>query len=313
MTIFQTIALISLFIMGTWGTEISSNDTYGDIKYDFINLYDKGVSVIEITKKLITEYAVEIDSDDDNHNFWFAIANLQWECKALDKTIYNRVKKIIISGKDIELWKELNASPEDIAERQIALTSFLQKIETEKKTIHTKKVEKFSDSIFEKGDCLIFKLYDDDYCGIFVLEAEKKTKSGMNLIVVTDIKKSEKPTIADFESANVLCTPNQVALNKYEPKEDICWYDATNFKKTNVSFKKIGQLLVENSYDSSKHYVSLNSWDNLKSFQDHFYKHQEKEKWNKHISLKSIRTIPKKQANDSDSFWQKLKSFFQAK
>ncbi|WP_430408728.1 hypothetical protein [Kordia sp.] len=299
--------------MGTWGTEISSNDTYGDIKYDFLELYDKGISVATITKKLIAENADETDLATEDHDFWFAIADLQWEHKALDKTVYNRVKEIVTSGKNIELWKELDASPEDISERQTILTSFLQKIETEKKTTPKRTAKKLNDAIFEKGDCLIFKLYDNDYSGIFVLEAEKQTKFGMNLIVVTDIKKSEKPTLADFENTNILCTPEQIARDQFEARENICWYDANNFKETEITFEKIGQLPVEKKYDSSKDYVSLSSWDNLKSFQDSFYKHEEKEKWDKHSSLKSVRFVSKKQSNKSNSFWQQLKTLFQYK
>ncbi|MDC1162171.1 hypothetical protein OAT18_01885 [Tenacibaculum sp.] len=61
----------------------------------------------------------------------------------------------------------------------------------------------FKDSIFEKGNCIIFKLKDGYYSGIFVLESEKQTEFGLNLIAITDIKAFEKPHENIFEKANV--------------------------------------------------------------------------------------------------------------
>ena len=70
--------------MGTWGTGISSNDIYEDINYEFFDLYNQGIDVSEITKKLITDHKELIASREDQNNFWLTIAKAQWECKALD-------------------------------------------------------------------------------------------------------------------------------------------------------------------------------------------------------------------------------------
>ncbi|WP_431471642.1 hypothetical protein I5168_09685 [Nonlabens sp. SCSIO 43208] len=275
--------------MGTWGTGISSNDIYEDINYEFFELYNQGMEVSAITEKLIQENKELIDSHEDQNNFWITIAKSQWECKSLDPKVLNRVKDIVESGKDIELWKELDASKSDLTKRQKVLDSFLKKISNEKKTSRKRKVKKSRNAIFEKGDCLVFKLNDGDYCGVFVLESEKETEFGLNLIAVTDIKQSEKPTEKDFENAKLLFRLEQQINKEFKPKEQISWYYSQHFKKSETEFEKIGQLKVNKDYYSNKDYQSFSNWDNLKLFQDEFYSDFENNKCKNKMKLSSLR------------------------
>lgn len=275
--------------MGTWGTGISSNDVYEDINYEFFELFNQGMEVSAITEKLIKENKELIDSHEDSINFWITIAKSQWECKSLDLKIFNRIKDIVESGKDIELWKELESSTSDLTKRKKVLDSFLEKISTEKKASRKRKVKKSRNAIFEKGDCLVFKLSDGDYCGVFVLESEKETEFGLNLIVVTNIKKSEKPTEKDFDNAKLLFKLEQQINKEFKPKEQISWNYAQHFKKSETEFEKVGQLKVGKNYNSSKDYQSFSNWDNLKLFQDEFYSDFENNKCKKNIKLSSLR------------------------
>jgi len=276
--------------MGTWGTGISSNDIYEDINYEFFELYNQGEKVSHISEKLISENQEIINSDEEQNNFWFTLAKAQWECKELDPKIYQRVKNIIESEKDIKLWQELEASKPDITRRKKVLEKFLKKISKEKVNPRRRKKKKFRDSIFKKGDCLIFNLEDGDYCGAFVLEAEQNSEFGLNLIAVTDIKKQEKPTIKDFKKANILSKFIQIGPTKYEPREEINWYYAQNFKKAETVFEIVGNLDVTKNYYPSTDYKSFSSsWDNLKIFQDFYYSDQQKSKPKIRIKLKNLR------------------------
>lgn len=114
--------------MGTWGTGISSNDSYADFYEEFIDLYNDGLEVNEITKKLINENQDTINTPEDASNFWFAIANGQWECKALDKEILSKVEVIIQSGEDLLIWKQSDASEKDLNAREKVLNKFLLKL-----------------------------------------------------------------------------------------------------------------------------------------------------------------------------------------
>lgn len=275
--------------MGAWGTGISSNDVYEDINYQFFELYNQGLEVPAITEKLIDKNKEMIDSQEDQNNFWITIAKCQWECKSLAPEILNRIKVIVESGKDIELWKELDASQSDLTKRKKVLENFLEKISTEKKTAHKRKVKKSQNAVFEKGDCLVFRLNDGDYCGIFVLEAEKETEFGLNLIAVTDIKKTEMPTEKDFKNVKLLFRLEQRINKELKPKEQISWYYAQYFKKAETEFKKIGQLKVNRIYYSNKDYQSFSNWDNLKLFQDYYYSDFENNKCNVNVKLSSLR------------------------
>ena len=141
--------------MGTWGTGISSNDTYSDIYREFIDLYNDGVSTPEITKKLIADNQETISTREDSTNFWFAIANGQWECKELDKEIFSKVEKIVNSGMDIEIWQELDSTQSDIKKREQVLTKFLEKIKTEKAKV--KRAKNFSKLVLAMIFPIVFK------------------------------------------------------------------------------------------------------------------------------------------------------------
>ena len=275
--------------MGTWGTGISSNDVYEDINYEFFELYNQGMDVSAITEKLIKENKELIDSHEDQNNFWITIAKSQWECKALDPKIYSRIKDIVESEKDIELWRELDASKSDLTKRRKVLESFLSKISTEKKTARKRKVKKLRDAIFEKGDCLVFKLSDGDYCGAFVLESEKKSEFGLNLIAVTDIKMSDKPTEQDFEKANILFALEQQINKEFKPKEQISWYYAQHYKNSETNFEKVGNLKVIPTYRSDKDYQNFSNWDNLKLYQDDYYSESYKYRSEKRVKLNKLR------------------------
>ena len=107
--------------MGSWGTAISSNDTYADIYSAFFEEYNNAISVEEITTKLINSNKELLNDASDSNNFWFALAKAQWECKYEDEAVFNKVKAIIETGTDIVLWHELGASSSDLKKRKIAL------------------------------------------------------------------------------------------------------------------------------------------------------------------------------------------------
>lgn len=119
--------------MASWGTAISANDTYETIRDAFFEQYDDGAEVKDITDNILKEYKELSGNPEESNNFWFALARFQWECKALDKDIFERVKGIIDSGSDVELWKKTeDVQEEDILRRQKVLKKFLEELSSEK-------------------------------------------------------------------------------------------------------------------------------------------------------------------------------------
>ena len=237
--------------MGAWGTGISSNDTYADIYEQFFDLYNDGLSVSEITKRLIDENQETINIEEDAPNFWFAIANAQWECKALEKEVLLKVEHIINSGEDIRIWKELDASPTDLKTREKVLNKFLSKLQTEKDKPRKRTKKKLYNSIFKKGDCLVYKMDNGNYGGAFVLTDEQETEVGTNYIAITTIDKSDKPSIEDFKVADVYVKRvNEISFKgtemnkKWVDQPQIGGFYAFNFKNHGLEIEVIGQLPI---------------------------------------------------------------------
>lgn len=190
--------------MGTWGPAIKSNDTSSDIYADFFELYNEGQEPAVISEKLLKDNKDLINNPDDCNNFWFVLALAQWETKSLEKELYDKVKSIIESGQDLEVWRELDADESEIKKRKIALDKFLDKISSDKPKAKARKKKKFKEPIFEKGTCLTFKLENGNYGGAVVLAADKNTSYGYNLIVSTRLNQSNRPTKKDFEKRKFL-------------------------------------------------------------------------------------------------------------
>lgn len=267
--------------MGTWGTAISSNDTYADIYEQFMDFYNEGLIVQDITKKLIDENQETISLEEDAPNFWFAIANGQWECKALDKEIFSKVENLITSGEDIRIWKELDASPKDLKARENVLNKFLLKLQTEKDKPRRRTKKKFYNSNYSKGDCLVYIMENGNYGGAFVLSDEQQTETGVNYIAITTIDKAAKPTLEDFRTAEVyLKRVNEIDFSQSPIKYN--WVDQPQigafsaFLKNNVvDIEVIGNLPIYKEYKIRQDIQVGFGWIVLKSeipFKDEYIK-----------------------------------------
>lgn len=149
---------------------------------------------------------------------------------------------------------------------------FLRKLQTEKKV--TKKVKpakpiKLIDSLFLKGDCLIYKMIDGNFGGAFVLTDEQKSEVGANFIAITNISKTEKPTVADFKKSEVY-VKRQKDFNLSFGKLKERWKDvpqigvamAIDFQKEKIEIEVIGKLKLYKQYRPSNSYMGL-PWNQL--------------------------------------------------
>jgi hypothetical protein len=249
--------------MGAWGTAISSNDTYSDIYDSFFTLYNDGFNVIEISKKLIADNQETINDTDDGNNFWFALAKAQWECKELDKELLERIKQIIETGSDLEVWKNLEASERDIKKRKIVLEKFYSTLQSEKNKAKARKKKILLQPFFEKGDCLTYKLENENYGGAVVLESIKDTELGINLIAITRINQKSKPTLSDFKTAEVLV----LNFAFWKNNQEIGWFYPISIKRDKTKFEVVENIKIELNYDPndySKGYYFGGSVDKVK-------------------------------------------------
>lgn len=234
--------------MGAWGTNIKDNDTTADIYADFFDLYNEGQNPTNISKKLIADNQELIDNPDDCNNFWFALALAQWETKSLEAKVFENVKAIIESDNDIEVWKNLDADEKDLAKRKIALGKFLEKLQNEKPKAKQREKARNVKPIFAIGDCLSFKFDNGNYGGAVVLAANNNPELGYNLVAGTRINQPVKPTLNDFEKAEILI--RNFAFWKDEA--EVIWISPDHYEKEYSNlFEVIGKISVEKEYTTT--------------------------------------------------------------
>ena len=189
--------------MGTFGTEIAGNDEYLDLEVEFFKLYNEGLEVSTISNKIIQKHNESLNSDEDSNNFWLALADFQWQCKALEEDVLDKIKDIVNSESDLKLWKELGSEQADIEERRIVLREFLTKISTPVKRAKKRVKKKLFDSVFKKGDLIIYKLNNGNYGGAIVIFDELQTEQGLNWVVLTNLDLNLKPCLKDFLNSKI--------------------------------------------------------------------------------------------------------------
>lgn len=237
--------------MGTWGTKINENDDFLDTFGEFFDKYNKGELVENIIKQLIEENIEKgFEDDKENHSFWFALADAQYKCGKLDKQIFDKVKSIIESRSNIELWRELEASEKDIKAREKELDNFLQKLQIPSKKIILPKKKRISKAPYQKGDCIIYQGENDKWYGSVCLEVETDSYSEMSLILNTRICQEEKPTLKDFETCNILICN----FASWDNSLAISWHSKRQ-KKQMGDFEIIGKIKIpiDSSFDANSY------------------------------------------------------------
>ena len=75
---------------------ITQSDEYCEIYERFIEEYDEGKPVADITKDILDEYLDEFEENDGIlHDVYFALGKAEWMCGGISASIYNRVRQII--------------------------------------------------------------------------------------------------------------------------------------------------------------------------------------------------------------------------
>ncbi|MEP3386758.1 MAG: hypothetical protein ABJO02_01135 [Reichenbachiella sp.] len=236
--------------MGTWGTAIKSNDAFADVYDEFYELYNKGGNPEEISKKLIESNWEILEIEEEKHNLWFAIALAQWETKSLDSEILKRVEKIIQSGDDLKIWKDLGTSNSDLKKRKLAIEKFLDKIKSERPKAKPRKKSKLKTPVFSTGDCITFTLENGNYGGAVIIGTDENPETGYNLVATTRLNQKNKPTPEEFQNSEVLIKN----FGDWNDQPDIAWIMPDLFFKDYVnSYELVGSIDVTQAYLADNH------------------------------------------------------------
>ncbi|MBI1183126.1 hypothetical protein GC194_02560 [bacterium] len=247
--------------MGTWGTSIKDSDAFTDIYSEFFEQYNKGGQPDTISKKIVEDNWEILEIEEEKNSLWFALALAQWETKSLEPKVLSTVEEIVSSGADLKIWLDLGANEHEIKKRKIALDKFLEKIKSERPKAKPRKRVKSKTPIFAKGDCLVFKMAYGNYGGAVVLASDYNPETACNLIATTRLNQSNKPTLKDFENAEVLICN----FGQWQDEVDVTWYMPDLYNKEYADiYEMVGTITVTLAYDTGnydgKGYLFKPSW-----------------------------------------------------
>ena len=135
--------------MGAWNVAIDGNDTFLDVYSAFFDSYNEGNDPKQISKQIQENLKELFNDPEDKFNSFFGLALAQWETKSLDPLVFNKVKDAIELGKDLEIWRSLEADEKTINKRKSALDKFLLQISSEREKPKRRTKPKFEHSAIE--------------------------------------------------------------------------------------------------------------------------------------------------------------------
>ena len=135
--------------MGTWSEALNGSDTFCDVYESFYTMYNEGLAPTIAAQKVLADINEDFCDIDELHDSLFALGFAQWETKCLDQNLYQKIKKIIDSGENIELWKGAGSTDVSLKKRKQVLGDFLSKISVEKQKAKRRSKPKFEFSTLE--------------------------------------------------------------------------------------------------------------------------------------------------------------------
>jgi len=113
--------------MGAWGSGIFDDDTALDIRDNFEEYIEEGLSITEATKRILEEYQEEIEDEDDGPIIHLALASLQIEHGELLEDVKKAALDIIENGRGLEIWEE--SGEDGLEERKKVLNELKSKLQ----------------------------------------------------------------------------------------------------------------------------------------------------------------------------------------
>lgn len=187
--------------MGCWGMGMAQSDEFCEVYERFMESYDEGDAVREISHRILDAYRKEFaDSDGVMHDVYFALAKAEWMCGEQSSDILSRVKEIIDSGANLTFYGELGAYPSDLKIRKRNLDKFWAALQLPR-TVPRKRKRKTGNSVAEAEEGLVFWYRRKGLIyGALVLEI---LSSGRMLVALSDRLISEPKTVDEVLDANV--------------------------------------------------------------------------------------------------------------
>lgn len=92
--------------MGAWGTAIFSNDTSSDVRDEFKKYLQDGLSDLDASERIVTDFCSLDDSDLENNDVWLGLAATQHATGHVIPEVIDRALSVIHSMNDLDRWDQ---------------------------------------------------------------------------------------------------------------------------------------------------------------------------------------------------------------
>ena len=195
--------------MGCWGMGMAQTDEFCEIYDRFMEEYDEGKPIAKITAGILAKYHAEFDDDDGiMHDVYFALAKAEWMCKEQSELVLTRVKEIIETKANIEFYRELEATEEDLKLRQRNLQKFWNTLQVPRERARKRKKTAVPEKALppvEIGDCFAYK-YEEGFRVICILERyrpHRESEETVSVALFSDVYSAEELKKADLMQKSV--------------------------------------------------------------------------------------------------------------
>ena len=120
---------------------ITQSDEYCEVYERFMDEYNNGKPVSEITKDILDEYIEEFGMQDGVlHDVYFALGKAEWMCGGISESVLKKIAQIIENGENIFFVQELGATETDIKTRKKNLDKFLKSLSVPREKARKRKI-----------------------------------------------------------------------------------------------------------------------------------------------------------------------------
>jgi hypothetical protein len=208
--------------MGAWGPGIFSNDTSSDVRGEFREMIEDGLSTEEATAKLISGWGQAAEDPDDRTSFWTGLAATQFLLGRLLPHVRDKAIDVIDAGGDLHLWAETGPT----AARKAALDKLRnQLLGPQKETVKVKPPTKILSPV-EAGQTVEWKLPDGRAAYLKVLAVKAWRQGSYPILEIVDVRggtyMQKQPSLG--RAAAIPREPAQFAViearRKHVPKQN---------------------------------------------------------------------------------------------
>jgi len=177
--------------MGAWGLEILEDDVALDVRDQLESYLDEGLSARRATGKVLRDFRMFLDDQDDEPIVWLALALTQSERGVLTTLVKKRALEVIDSGRDLLRWE---AEPNQVALRKVVLQNLRDHLTSSKPLPKPFR----STNPWPTGTVVSYRLLNGSFC-LFCVVGECNHQTGTDPVVeVLDWQGHTPPSMAEL-------------------------------------------------------------------------------------------------------------------